>query len=131
MDRYKSFEPTREESTFWVLVESGIPAPEGWEAIVTFPLSDGSCGTAVFLSAEAAGPILDSLEANNPERQFGATPHESGWLIEALENRVDINHVVANASSVVLAGGDVAVMDRERFIDLLRAGTVTDFTRRN
>ena len=42
MNQYTPFEPVREESTFWVLVEGGMPAPEGWEAIVTFPLSDGS-----------------------------------------------------------------------------------------
>ena len=85
----------------------------------------------MFLSAEAASPLIESTRAQNPDRQIGIAPHGSEWLIKALENRDDIDHVVANASRVVLEGGNVAAMSREGFIDLLKDGAVTDSIRRN
>lgn len=74
MEEDEPFEPG-DEITFWVVVAKDVGAPEGWEAIVTLPLSDGSKATAVFLSAGTADPVLRRIEEENPDRDVGATPH--------------------------------------------------------
>lgn len=130
MEEDEPFEPG-DEITFWVVVAKDVGAPEGWEAIVTLPLSDGSKATAVFLSAGTADPVLRRIEEENPDRDVGATPHGSTWLIEALEHRTDIDSVLVNAASVVTMGAAPAATTREDFIKLLRTGEFNDFLRRS
>ncbi len=132
MERYGPFEPEREEGVFWVPVDGQQAAPNGWEAIVTFPLSDGSRATAVFLSEYTAGVFVGSVKKNNPHREVGATPHGSNWLIEALEARTDIDCVVSNAASVITRHAkEVGATSRENFINMLKREAFTDFRRQN
>ena len=125
MEEYGPFEPG-DEATLWVVVANDVRAPEGWDAIVTLPLSDGSKAAAVFLSAETADPVLGRIEEENPDRDVGVTPCGSAWLVKALEHRTDIDGVLVNAASVVTMGAAPAATSREEFINLLRTGGLAD-----
>lgn len=119
--------PEPGEEGFWMLTlrQEEPLSLEEYDALVTFPVRSGEA-TAVFPSAQAAGPALASIRRNNPGMEVNVILRDSDWLVDALEHRADIDSVVTNASSVVASGGDIAAVSRRRFIEMLREGVVVD-----
>lgn len=118
--------PEPDEQRLWTLTLLGErpSSLEEYDTLVTFPVRGGDEATAVFPSAEAAGPVLASIRRNNPAMEVDAIAHDSGWLIGALEYRTDIDSVLTNASSAVAGGEGISSVSRRQFIELLRDGGV-------